>query len=60
MDNVSVPYVAYETTCARCDKLIKKSIIAIIISVFLLFASNIAWLIAWCQYDYSSSEAWYG
>ena len=35
---------------------IKKLLTALIVTILLLFASNIAWLVAWCQYDYSTIE----
>lgn len=54
MDNV--PYVVFESATARSERTIKRLIIALIVSVVLIFASNALWLWAWCQYDYSSSE----
>ena len=54
MDNV--PYVVFESTTARSERTMKRLIIALVISVALVFASNALWLWAWCQYDYSSSE----
>ena len=37
-------------------QIIKRLITCILILVFLLFGSNIAWLIAWYQYDYQTVE----
>lgn len=37
-------------------QIIKRLISCILILVFLLFGSNIAWLIVWCQYDYETVE----
>lgn len=37
-------------------QIIKRLITCILILVFLLFGSNIAWLIVWCQYDYQTVE----
>ena len=37
-------------------QIIKRLISCILILVFLLFGSNIAWLIAWYQYDYQTVE----
>lgn len=37
-------------------QIIKRLITCILILVFLLFGSNIAWLVAWCQYDYQTVE----
>lgn len=53
----NVPYIVHETAIARNERNAKRLIIAIIIAVALLFASNVAWLYAWTQYDYASYEA---
>ena len=54
--------------CESCKKVqnapemerkIKRLWIAVIVAVCLLFASNAAWLYAWCQYDYSGEETIY-
>lgn len=55
----NVPYIVHESSMARMERQIKRLWIALIVSVFLLFASNVAWLYAWCQYDYSSEETIY-
>ena len=52
----NVPYIVHEATMARMERHIKRLWIAVIVAVCLLFASNVAWLYAWCQYDYSSEE----
>ena len=52
----SVPYIAHESSMARMERQVKRGWIALIVAVCLLFASNAAWLYAWCQYDYSSEE----
>lgn len=52
----NVPYIVHELSMARMERQIKRLWIAVIAAVFLLFASNAAWLYAWCQYDYSSEE----
>ena len=61
MDNkdngiVNVPYVVYESAQNRMEQINKRLLIALIITVILVFISNLAWLYAWCQYDYSSEE----
>lgn len=55
----SVPYIVHESSMARMERQIKRLWIALIVSVCLLFASNAAWLYAWCQYDYSGEETIY-
>ena len=52
----SVPYIAHESSMARMERQVKRGWIALIVAVCLLFASNAAWLYAWCQYDYSSDK----
>lgn len=53
-DGAFVPYAVYEGTQVRNERTVKRLVIALVIAVILVFASNIAWLYAWCQYDYSS------
>lgn len=52
----SVPYFAHEGMMVRNERTIKRLIIALIISIILIFASNALWLYAWMQYDYVGSE----
>lgn len=49
-----VPYIAHESTMARYERTLKRMIIALAITVVLLFATNAAWLYVWNQYDYES------
>lgn len=51
-----VPYIVHESMLAREERNVKRLIVALVISILLLFASNIAWLYAWCQYDYVGGE----
>jgi len=53
----SVPYFAHEGMMARNERTIKRLVIALIISIVLIFASNALWLSAWMQYDYVGSES---
>ena len=53
MEDKNVPYIVYEGTIARFERTVKRLIIALIIAVILLFASNMAWLYEWSLYDYS-------
>lgn len=55
-ENKAVPYIVYESESARHERTVKRFIIALIVAFALLFASNVAWLYAWMQYDYSSEE----
>lgn len=44
MDEQKVPYIVFEGEQARHERTVKRLILALLISVLLLFASNIAWL----------------
>ena len=50
---------AMEFICTRLDKINRRVIVALMITIVLLFASNLAWLWAWMQYDYESTETIY-
>jgi hypothetical protein len=39
---------------ARNERAVKRLVIALIVAIALIFASNAVWLYAWMQYDYSS------
>lgn len=52
----NVPYIVYEAAETRAERRHKLLVIALIIAIILMFASNAAWLWAWCQYDYESTE----
>ena len=54
--NTPIPYILYEGIQYLHHKTVKKLVIALIIAVALMFASNAVWLIAWMQYDYVGSE----
>lgn len=47
----SVPYIVYESERAGAERTIRRLIIAIVISIILLFVSNLAWLMYESQYD---------
>lgn len=49
-----IPYVAHESSMTRMERIIKRLVTALIVTIVLLFASNVVWLYAWMQYDYSS------
>ena len=51
-----VPYIVHESAMARNERTVKRLVIALIVAISLIFASNAAWLYAWCQYDYTSDE----
>jgi hypothetical protein len=45
----SVSYLVYESSQTRTDRIIHRLIMALLISVILLFVSNAIWLYAWSQ-----------
>ena len=55
-DEKNVPYIVYEGAEARAERHIKRLIVALVLTIVLLFASNAFWLYEWTQYDYSSVE----
>ena len=55
MDN-NIPYIVYESAEAKNERTIKRLIIALVISIVLMFATNIVWIIEFCSFDYSSEE----
>jgi hypothetical protein len=59
MEIKQIPYIAYEAAEAKSERTIKRLILALVLSIILIFASNAIWLYAWCQYDYSSEETTY-
>lgn len=56
MDEHNIPYIVYESEQARSERHIKRLIMALVISIMLIFVSNALWLYAWMQYDYVGEE----
>ena len=52
-----VPYIVHESAVARMERTTKRLVVALVISIVLVFASNIAWLYFWNMYDYESSTS---
>ena len=56
-DNEQIPEQSKnELAFAFIERTVKRQWIALIIALCMLFASNVAWLYAWMQYDYTSEE----
>lgn len=53
MEQKDVPYIVYESSEARHERMQKRLVIALVLSILLLFASNGLWLWHESQYDYS-------
>lgn len=54
MEQKSVPYIVLEASEARHERIEKRLIIALVICIALMFASNLAWFNFMGQYDYES------
>lgn len=53
MDDLkSIPYIVFEASEAKSERTIKRLIIALVISIFVGFLTNLAWLWVWNQYEY--------
>ena len=55
-DAPNVPYIVYESEAARHERTVKRLIVALIVTICLLVASNMAWLYVFNQYDISSES----
>ena len=51
-----VPYIVYESEAARHERTVKRLLAALIITILLMVATNMAWLYVFNQYDISSEE----
>ena len=59
-DNEQIPEQSKnELAFAFIERTVKRQRIALIIALCMLFASNVAWLYCWMQYDYSSETEEY-
>ena len=52
MENTNVPYIVYESAQARSERHLKRLVIALVIAIVMIFATNAVWLYCWMQYDY--------
>ena len=52
----SVSYIVYESAMTRAERNLKRIVIALIVAIALLFASNMIWLYVFAQYDFESYE----
>lgn len=50
----NIPYIAYDMAQARNERNVKRLVIALIVAIALMFATNIAWLLVFNSYDYAS------
>ena len=53
----SIPYVVYEAEQNRHERTVKRLVIALVISIVLMFVSNLVWVYEWTRYDYGYSNS---
>lgn len=53
MEDRNVPYIVFEGTVARFERIVKRLVLALCFCILLLFVTNAVWLYTWNQYDYS-------
>ena len=51
-----VPYAVYEIETAKHERTVRMLIIALLISIVAMVATNLFWIYEWTRYDYSSEE----
>lgn len=51
-EQMTVPYIVHESAMARNERHIRRLVIALIVSVVMIVASNLAWLYVWNSYEY--------
>lgn len=56
-NELTIPYFVHEGDMARGERTIKKLMIALVVAIALIFASNAIWLYAWMQYDYVNTDS---
>lgn len=55
-EKATIPYFVLESAMARMERNFKRLIVALVICIIVILCSNVAWLYAWMQYDYSGEE----
>lgn len=55
-DKLTVPYIVYESAMDRAERRDRWLIFVIVFVITLLVASNIAWVVAWNQFDYVTDD----
>ena len=54
MDGKNIPYIAFESEMARHERTVKRLVLALVLSIAMLFISNVAWLWFFNQFDIES------
>lgn len=55
-NNFNVPYIVFESAEAKSERIIKRLIIALVITIILMFATNLFWIHEFCSFDIVESE----
>ena len=55
-DAVSIPYFVHEGDMDRMDRTNKRLIVALVLTIVLMFVTNAIWLYEWMQYDYVAED----
>lgn len=53
----SIPYIVFEGAQARNERAVKRLVIALIVTILLMFTSNAIWLYCWMQFDYVTEDS---
>lgn len=56
-EQITVPYIAYESAMARAERQHRRLWIALIVVIVLMVLSNLAWLYVWNSYEYVSDTS---
>lgn len=51
-----VPYIVYEAEAARHERIVKRLLIALLLTILLMVGTNLAWLYVFNQYDITSES----
>lgn len=55
-EKMYVPYIVYEGEMARQERHVKRLVVMLAVMLALFFASNMAWLYVWNQYEYVDED----
>lgn len=58
-EQMTVPYIVYESSMARDERHIRRLVIALIVAIVMIAVTNISWLIVWNSYEYVSESVAY-
>ena len=56
MENKTVPYLAYELEQAKHERTVRRLVAVLIVTIVLMFLSNVAWIYAWSRSNSSENS----